>query len=73
MSDLELVLAELREIKRMIGIEEEWPRSRVVDFLGCDNATITRWITSGTLVPTKRSTPRKQFFYSSQVKSLKKD
>lgn len=66
------IMKRLDAIERSLGNAEEWSRSRVVEYLGCDNSTITRWIDAGTLVPTKRSTPRKQFFMASHVKSLKK-
>jgi hypothetical protein len=71
--EFQMIMAELKDMRRMIGAEEEWSRAKVREYLGVDNSTLTRWKESGKLVPTKRSTPRDHLYYASQVKSLKKD
>lgn len=71
--EFDTIMAELKDIRKMIGAEEEWSREKVRDYLGVDNSTLTRWKDSGKLVPTKRSTPRDQYYYASQVKPLKKN
>lgn len=73
---VEGVVAKLKTEGAVHG--EEWSRQEAIDYLkangvpGCDSARITYYKEKGWLRKTPRSRGRKDFFYSSDVKSLKR-